>query len=107
MPEFIQVMTTVDSREVAEGLARAVLEQRLAACVQIAGPITSRYWWQGELAESEEWLCLAKTERRLYREVEQAIVAGHPYDAPEVLAVPVIDGSAKYLAWLSAEVARG
>jgi periplasmic divalent cation tolerance protein len=106
MPEFIQVMTTVDSREVAERIARILLEQRLAACVQIAGPIASRYWWQGEVAGSEEWLCLAKTERRLYGTVEQAILAGHPYDTPEVLAIPVSDGSAKYLDWLFAQLQR-
>jgi periplasmic divalent cation tolerance protein len=104
MAEHIQVLTTVASEEEAERISAALLERRLAACVQTVGPIVSRYRWRGELAEEREWLCLAKTEARLYGEVEAAIRALHSYEKPEILAIPVLAGSAGYLAWVSESV---
>ncbi len=68
MAEFIQVMTTIDSKEGAQKIAEALVAKRLAACVQVAGPITSTYWWQGEMEIAQEWLCIAKTRNELYRE---------------------------------------
>ncbi len=104
MPEYIQVLTTAGSEEEAERIGTALLEHRLAACVQTAGPITSRYRWQGKLEREREWQCLAKTEARLYEEVEAAIRAAHSYDEPEILAIPVLAGSRGYLDWVSAGV---
>lgn len=104
--DAIQVMTAVDSREAAENISQRLLEARLAACVQIIGPVSSRYWWQGKIEQAEEWLCLAKTRAGLYAQVEAAIQAAHPYENPEVLAVPVSAGSAAYLEWLSAQTGK-
>jgi periplasmic divalent cation tolerance protein len=104
MAEYIQVLTTVASKAGAETIAAALLEQRLAACVQTIGPITSRYRWQGKLEHSEEWQCLAKTEASLYPEVEAAIRDSHSYEEPEILAIPVLAGSKGYLDWISANV---
>lgn len=104
MAEYVQVLTTAGSEEEAERLAATLLEQRLAACVQTLGPILSRYRWQGKLEREQEWQCLAKTETRLYEEVEAAIRAAHSYDEPEILAIPVIAGSRGYLDWVSANV---
>ena len=104
MPEYIQVLTTAGSEEEAERIATALLEQRLAACVQIVGPVVSRYRWQGKLEREREWQCLAKTEARLYEEAEAAIRAAHSYDEPEILAIPVLAGSKGYLDWISASV---
>ena len=102
--EHIQVLTTVSSEEEAERIASDLLERRLAACVQVVGPIVSRYRWQGKLEEEREWQCMAKTEAGLYDEVEAAILEAHSYDEPEVIATPIVAGSAGYLAWVSESV---
>ena len=105
MSDFIQVITTTDSRESAAEIARTLVSQRLAGCVQVLGPITSTYWWEGDVETSEEWLCLIKTSRERYADLEEAIRRAHPYDVPEILAVPVAAGSQSYLDWLDAELA--
>ncbi len=101
---YIQVLTTIDSPEKAAAIANTLLEKRLAACVQIVGPIQSHYWWQGRQEQSQEWLCLAKTRQELYQAVESAIRAVHPYQTPEILAVPILAGLPDYLAWINQEV---
>lgn len=105
MAEYLQVLTTVARREDAESMARLLLEKRLAACVQVSGPVTSLYWWEGKIEQAEEWYCLAKSERRLYRRLEAAIRGAHAYETPEIVAAPVVEGSEEYLAWLSGELA--
>ena len=104
MSEYTQVVTTTERREDAERIARVLVEQRLAACVQIVGPISSTYHWQGKIETAEEWQCWAKTRRELYQRVEREIGRLHSYDVPEILAVPIVAGSADYLAWLDAEI---
>ncbi len=104
MANYIQVLTTAGSEQEAERISAALLDQRLAACVQVIGPIVSRYRWQGKLERAEEWQCLAKTEAALYEQVEAAIRAVHSYEEPEILAVPVLAGSRGYLEWISASV---
>ncbi len=103
MTEFIEVHTTIDSKEAAQKIAEAIVSKRLAACVQVSGPITSTYWWQGKIEQAEEWVCTAKTQRALYSKLEQAIRAAHSYDVPEILAVDVIAGNAAYLDWVAQE----
>ena len=100
MTEFIQVSTTTDKREDAEHISKAIVENKLAACVQISGPITSIYWWNDNMEESEEWLITMKTRKELYPKLEQAIKNFHPYEVPEIVAVPIIAGSKEYLDWL-------
>jgi len=107
MTETVQVVTTTETKSDAQAIARAVVEKRLAACVQIIGPITSTYWWQGEIETAEEWLCLIKTRADLFEQLEAAIKEVHPYDVPEILAVPVVAGSEDYLAWLDRELGKG
>lgn len=104
MSEFIQVVTTAGSRDEAQRLAQVLVDGRLAACVQVLGPVTSTYWWQGERETAEEWQCVVKTARRLYSEVEAAIRVHHSYTTPEILALPILVGHADYLAWLEAEL---
>jgi periplasmic divalent cation tolerance protein len=93
MVECIQVITTIDSKEGAANVAAGLLKRRLAACVQVVGPATSTYWWEGAMETAEEWLCIIKTTRAAYVRVEQEIRTMHPYDEPEILAVPVTAGS--------------
>jgi periplasmic divalent cation tolerance protein len=102
---YVQVLTTVASEDEAERIASSLVERRLAACVQTIGPIASRYRWQGKIERAEEWQCLAKTEAGRYPEVEDAIRELHSYEEPEVLAIPVLAGSAGYLGWISENVA--
>jgi periplasmic divalent cation tolerance protein len=103
MAEYIEVHTTIDSLEGAQKIANAIVSRRLAACVQVSGPITSTYWWQGNMEQAEEWVCTAKARGELYSRLEQAIREVHPYDVPEILAVSVVAGNTDYLTWVSQE----
>ncbi len=106
MPEYIQVVTTTARRDEAERIARELVEQRLAACAQVHGPVSSTYRWQGRIETSEEWQCWAKSRRELYSKIEECIRGLHPYEVPEILAVPVVAGSEGYLRWLDGEVGK-
>jgi periplasmic divalent cation tolerance protein len=103
MTEYIQVLTTVEGKEAAQGIAELLVERRLAACAQVLGPIRSVYWWEGKLERAEEWLILAKSRRELYPKIEEAILARHPYSVPEIIAMPIVAGNPDYLEWLSRE----
>jgi periplasmic divalent cation tolerance protein len=96
------VMTSVSDQEQAEKIAKAVLEARLAACVQIQG-ITSHYWWNGKINKDAEQLVCFKTSVDKYEALEKAIVANHSYETPEILQVPVVAGLEKYLGWIRKE----
>jgi len=104
---FIQVTTTTAARADAERIARALVEGRLAACVQIAGPVSSTYWWRGDIETAEEFLCIIKTRAELFARAEAAIREMHPYETPEIIATPITGGSADYLKWLAEETAHG
>jgi periplasmic divalent cation tolerance protein len=104
MTDAIVVMTTTASRDEATKIATTLVERQLAACVQIIGPISSVYRWQENVEQSEEWLCIVKTQRSIYSTLESAIRALHSYDVPEIIALPVIEGSESYLNWLSLSV---
>jgi periplasmic divalent cation tolerance protein len=97
-------MTTAGSDEEAGRIASLLVERRLAACVQVIGPIVSRYRWQGAIEEEREWQCLAKTTRGAYERVEAAIREAHSYDEPEIIATPIVTGSPGYLAWIEENV---
>lgn len=103
MSDYMQVLTTVDSAEGAERLGRSITGARLAACVQIVGPIRSLYWWQDEVEDAQEWQLLIKTTSERLPELEQHIKANHSYDTPEIIATPIPWGSQEYLGWISAE----
>jgi periplasmic divalent cation tolerance protein len=105
METFIQVMTTTDKREDAERIARSLVEMRLAACVQILGPMTSIYRWKGKIETAGEWLCLIKSREALYGAIEATIRSCHPYQTPEIISLPVAAGSRDYLEWLRCELA--
>jgi periplasmic divalent cation tolerance protein len=104
MSGHVQVLTTAGSEEEAAQIAAALVEKRLAACVQVVGPIVSRYRWQGEVEEEREWQCLAKTTRAAYPAIEAAIRELHSYDEPEIVAAEIVAGSPGYLAWIDANV---
>ncbi|HUE69264.1 MAG TPA: divalent-cation tolerance protein CutA [Pirellulaceae bacterium] len=102
--DAIVVLTTTADKKDAESLAQALLLHRLAACVQIAGPMESRYWWNERIESAREYLCLIKTRRERYAEVEKLLLELHPYDVPEIVALPASEISAGYFQWLCGQV---
>ena len=101
MTEYIQVLTTLENRDDAEKIARALVEKRIAACVQIMGPLTSFFQWQGKLDSAEEYLCVIKSRSDLFQEMETIIKSMHPYEVPEIIATPITKGNKDYLRWLA------
>jgi periplasmic divalent cation tolerance protein len=99
------VLTTLPDRAGAEALARELLESRLAACVQIGATLQSLYHWRGEIETAQETPLAVKTRGELYTRVEEAIRSRHPYELPEIVAVPITDGLSAYLDWIVAETA--
>ena len=106
MEEFIQVFMTIGKKEDADKIAKTLVEKRLAGCFQIFGPIVSTYWWKDNIETAEEWLCLIKSKKALYEELEKAIKEIHPYETPEIIAMPIVAGSEDYLKWLSSELRK-
>jgi periplasmic divalent cation tolerance protein len=105
MTDKIVVFSTCDSEEQARQIARALVEQRLAACVNILPNVRSIYRWKGEVEDAAEWLLIIKSRRDLMEQLRAAIGKVHSYEVPELLAIPVVDGSENYLAWLDHELA--
>lgn len=105
--EFIVVLVTVGSRSEGESIARDLLGGGVAACVNILGPMRSVYVWKGEVVEDEEHLLVVKSRRGLFGFLEERVRSLHSYEVPEVIALPIIEGSAPYLAWLESGTAGG
>jgi len=102
-PRVFQLETTVESPEEARKIASTLVEKRLAACVQIAGPISSTFRWEGRVQEAEEHLLLCKVPAQRLRAATSLIEELHGYDVPEILAFEVAKGSRSYLKWVAAE----
>ncbi|MFG2822236.1 divalent-cation tolerance protein CutA [Kitasatospora sp. NPDC048365] len=103
-PDFLVLTTTHDDQAAARALAASLVRDRLAACAQVY-PVESVYWWDGEVQNTTEWRIDLKTRADLADRLTARIAELHPYDTPEVVAVPVVAGSPAYLAWLTAETA--
>ena len=104
MSRLLQVTTVAGHRDEAERIAAALVERRLAGCVQIVGPVRSVYRWQGAVEQAEEWLCLVKTTRGALAAVEAAVRELHSYECPEIIATPIEAASAAYQQWLANQV---
>lgn len=98
------VLVTVPNAEVAETLAEALVGERLAACVSLLPAMRSIYRWQGAIARDSEMLCLMKTTAGQFERLRARVVELHPYQLPEVIALPIVAGHAPYLAWIAASV---
>lgn len=98
--EPVVAFSTVDSEKEAKKIAKALVEGRLAACVNIVPQITSVYEWQGEICEEGEFLLVIKTRSERLDELKAALEELHPYDVPELIACPIIDGLPDYLKWV-------
>jgi periplasmic divalent cation tolerance protein len=93
----------IDSEEAAARIARTVVENRLAACAQVSGPVRSTYWWKGEIETAQEWQVLMKTTAARYADLETRIRANHSYEVPDIVATEIAAGSADYLSWIENE----
>jgi periplasmic divalent cation tolerance protein len=103
MTDFILVQTSSNSQEGAQKIADAIIARRLAACCWVSGPMVSTYWWKGRVDQEQEWACSFKTQKDLYRDIEQAIKEVHSYEVPEIVAIPLVAGSQSYLDWIEQE----
>jgi periplasmic divalent cation tolerance protein len=104
MTDKIVVLSTCESQEQAERIARHLIEKRLAACVNILPRLRSIYRWRDKIEDSEEFLLLIKSRRDLFEALRTELASMHSYEVPEAIALPVVDGSEEYLAWLDREV---
>ncbi len=100
MEKHIVVYCTAPSNEVAAAIAESLVTGRLAACVNIVGGILSIYTWKGELCREEECLMIIKTRLELFEPLRERIVALHPYEVPEIVAIPIVAGHVPYLDWI-------
>jgi periplasmic divalent cation tolerance protein len=101
MTDFVQVSTATETRVQALRLAESVVRAQLAAGAQVVGPVTSVFWHLGEFGTGEEWQLLLKTTAERYPALEAHLVEHHPWDKPEVVAVPIVAGSEAYLRWVA------
>jgi periplasmic divalent cation tolerance protein len=104
MHSIVQITTSIDSQEAAQGIATALVEQRLAACVQVVGPITSTYRWQEAVESGAEWLAVIKTTDSQIEKVREAIRLIHTYEIPEIIVTPIVAGYEPYLDWVARSV---
>ena|SRR5271165_572060 len=104
MTNKIVVFSTCGSEAEAERLARQLVEERLAACVNIVAPVRSFYRWKGVVENASEWMLLIKTSRDLFERLRITLESAHSYELPEVVAIPVVEGSPTYMLWLDREL---
>jgi periplasmic divalent cation tolerance protein len=102
--QHLLVLTTIGSEEDAARLGHNLVEQRLVACVNVVGPVRSVFLWKGKVEDESELLLLMKTRADRYAELETAIQELHPYEVPEVIAIPIERGSQAYLSWVDESV---
>lgn len=103
MEKYIQILMTTPKKQEAEKIANSLLEKKLAACIQIIGPIISIYKWKGKKEKTKEWICFIKSPQKNYPKIEKLIKQKHPYKTPEIISMPIIKGNKNYLNWIDTE----
>lgn len=103
---YIIVLVTASSREEAEKIAHTLLEERLIACANIVGPVQSLFWWQGKIDNAQEHLIIMKTRKDLFAKIAERVKALHSYQTPEIIALPITEGSKDYLKWLDESLGK-
>jgi len=97
----IVVLITSGSREEAKRLAKVLVEEKLAACVNILPDVESLYWWKDKIESSKEWMLVVKTQGKMVKRVVKRVKEIHSYEVPEVIALPIVEGNRDYLQWIS------
>ena len=103
MSNYIVIYITTGSVNEAKKIGRALVEEKLVACSNIISPIRSIYSWQGKICDDKEALMVLKTRKKLFNQIVKRVEKLHSYDVPEIIAMPIIEGSSKYLSWLNEE----
>ena len=103
---FLIVLTTLPKRSDARRLGKLLLEKKLAACVNVFGPADSSFWWKGKIDQAREYLLLIKTRASSFSKLRRLLEKYHPYDVPEIVALPIVKGNAPYLDWIKRSVKR-
>jgi len=98
--EYIIVLATTANKAEAEKIAQTLLKERLIACANILNSVTSLFFWSGKIDKAEECLMVMKSRRDLFTELAECLKGLHSYEVPEILAIPIVEGSAAYLAWM-------
>lgn len=106
MTKYLLVMTTVPDSEVGQIIAEKIIDERLAACVTLQAPAQSLYWWQGKISQNLENTLIIKTKKEVYTALEEKIRQIHPYDVPEIIALPIFSGNPDYLDWIENETRK-
>ena len=99
--EPIVVFVTCGSEEEAVKISNALVEERLAACVNLISPVRSIYRWEEKIWDEKEWLLIIKTQRKRFQEIETRVKSLHSYSVPEIISLPIVEGSSSYLNWLA------
>ncbi|MSR88184.1 MAG: divalent-cation tolerance protein CutA [Candidatus Margulisbacteria bacterium] len=103
MQRLITILTTIPDKKTAQLIANKLLQNKLAACVQISGPIESHYTWNNKKEISKEYQCTIKTQSHLYKKIEALISANHPYETPQIIGIPILNISQNYADWIRKE----
>ena len=98
---YIVVLATVGSKEEAQKIARGLLEEKLAACVNIIDGVESHFWWQGKIDSAKEALLVIKTKKELFNKLAKKVKSLHSYSVPEIIALPIVTGNTEYLNWIN------
>ncbi len=104
MKDYILVLTTLNKEDDAYKIARTLVEERLAACITVLPSGTSFYWWKEKIEKEKEHVLLVKTKKNMYNRLEERVRDLHPYEIPEIIAVPIVKGFKEYLNWINREV---
>ncbi len=100
MSQFIVVLVTCGSEEEALKIAHSLVEEHLAACVNVVSPVRSIYRWEGKIWDEKEWILFIKTQKERFEELERKVKSLHSYSIPEIIGLPIVEGSSPYLKWL-------
>jgi periplasmic divalent cation tolerance protein len=99
-PESIVVLVTCGSEEEALKIAHSLVEERVAACVNVVSPVRSIYRWEGKILDEKEWILIIKTQRQRFEQLEKKVKSLHSYSVPEIIGLPIVEGASSYLKWL-------
>ena len=104
MSHYLVVIMTTSTKREATKIIQCLLEERLIACANIIGPVSSLFWWKDKIDEATEFLVLMKSSRKLFDKLSKRVKEIHSYEVPEVLALPILKGLPSYLSWLEANL---
>ncbi len=107
MVDAIIVLVTCGSEEEGVKIAHSLVEERLAACVNLISPVRSIYRWEGKIWDEKEWLLIIKTQKDRFEELEKRVKFLHSYSVPEIIGLPIVEGSSAYLNWIRENIGSG